>query len=66
MCFESFSRYVGPFMSKKERVDALGDQPKKFKNVFVKNFGDAIDEAELREMFTKFGPISSAVVMKDG
>jgi len=58
--------YVGPFMSKKERVDALGDQPKKFKNVFVKNFGDAIDEAELREMFTKFGPISSVVVMKDG
>jgi len=58
--------YVGKFMSKKERVDATGDQPKKFKNVFVKNFGDVIDETELREMFTKYGPISSAVIMIDG
>lgn len=58
--------YVGPFMSKKERVDALGDQPKKFKNVFVKNFGESIDEDELKEMFTSFGPITSAIVMRDG
>lgn len=57
--------YVGPFMSKKERVDVMGDQPKKFKNVFVKNFGDVIDEGELKEMFIKYGPISSVVIMTD-
>ena len=52
-------------MSKKERVDAGGDQPKRYKNVFVKNFGDAIDSTELQEMFSKFGPISSVIVMMD-
>ena len=52
-------------MSKKERVDVMGDQPKKFKNVFVKNFGDVIDEGELREMFIKYGPINSVVIMTD-
>ena len=56
---------MGPFKSKKDRVDIAGDQPKRFKNVFVKNFGDLIDESELQEMFVKFGEITSAVIILD-
>ena len=52
-------------MSKKERLEKLGDQAKKFKNVFIKNFGDALDEDGLREMFKKHGEITSCVVMSD-
>ena len=52
-------------MSKKERLEKLGDQAKKFKNVFIKNFGDALDVDSLREMFTKHGDITSCVVMSD-
>jgi len=57
--------YVGPFMSRKERVDKAGDQPKRFNNVFVKNFADLLDESELSEIFSKFGDITSAVIMRD-
>lgn len=57
--------FVGEFMSKKERLEKLGDQAKKFKNVFIKNFGDALDADSLREMFTKHGDITSCVVMSD-
>lgn len=57
--------FVGEFMSKRERVDKIGDQQKKYKNVFVKNFGSECDEAKLEEMFAEFGPITSCVVMKD-
>jgi len=52
-------------MSKRERVDKIGDQQKKYKNVFVKNFGSECDEAKLELMFAEFGPITSCVVMKD-
>ena len=50
-------------MSKKERLEKLGDQAKKFKNVFIKNFGDALNEESLREMFLKHGEITSCVIM---
>lgn len=57
--------FVGEFMSKKERLEKLGDQAKKFKNVFIKNFGDALNEETLGEMFKKHGDITSCVVMSD-
>jgi len=57
--------FVGEFMSKKERLEKLGDQAKKFKNVFIKNFGEALNEETLREMFCKHGEITSCVVMAD-
>lgn len=52
-------------MSKKERLEKLGDQAKKFKNVFIKNFGDSFNDETLREMFLKHGEITSCVVMAD-
>lgn len=58
--------FVGEFMSKRERLDKIGDQNKKFKNVFIKNFGESIEtEEKLIEMFEKFGSITSAVIMRD-
>lgn len=56
--------FVGEFMSKRERVEKMGDQRKKFKNVFVKNFGDSLDDDKLRELFETCGEITSAVAMK--
>jgi len=52
-------------MSKKERLEKLGDQAKKYKNVFVKNFGEALNEESLAEMFKQYGEITSCVVMND-
>ena len=52
-------------MSKRERHEKLGDQAKKFKNVFIKNFGDALNEEKLRELFSKYGEITSCVVMSN-
>jgi len=57
--------FVGNFMTKRERVEKLGDQAKKFKNVFVKNFADTLDDDKLEEMFSKHGEVKSAVVMKN-
>lgn len=57
--------FVGEFMSKRERLEKLGDQAKKFKNVFVKNFGDTLDHDKLIEMFSKHGEITSCVIMND-
>jgi len=57
--------FVGEFMSKKERLEKLGDQAKKYKNVFVKNFGETLNEESLAEMFKAHGEITSCVVMSD-
>ena len=60
----SFLRYVGKFIARKERMKELGHHTR-FTNVFVKNFGDDFTEDQLRETFSAFGMIVSAVVMKD-
>jgi polyadenylate-binding protein len=57
--------FVGEFMSKRERHEKIGDQQKKFKNVFVKNFGTEYDIEKLAEKFERFGEITSCVVMMD-
>lgn len=56
--------YVGRFMTRSQRTEAYGSTNKRFTNVFVKNFGDTIEDTKLREMFEKFGEITSAVVAK--
>ncbi|CAF0754287.1 unnamed protein product [Rotaria sordida] len=55
--------YVGRFMSRNQRADAGG--PRKFTNIFVKNFGDQLDEEKLRELFSKHGKITSCKVVND-
>jgi len=38
---------------------------KKFTNVYVKNFGEQMDDNVFRDMFEKYGEITSAVVSRD-
>lgn len=52
--------FVGRFMSRNQRVDVGGSR--KYTNVFVKNFGDQLDEEKLRDLFSKYGKITSCKV----
>ncbi|CAF0814137.1 unnamed protein product [Adineta ricciae] len=55
--------FVGRFVSRSQRS---GEGPeRKFTNIFIKNFGDQLDEEKLRELFSKFGKISSCKVEID-
>ncbi len=49
-------------MSRKERLEQLGDKAKNFTNVYIKNFGDELTEGKLRDMFEVYGKIVSARV----
>lgn len=57
--------YVGKFQPRAARLREMGEAAHRFTNVFVKNFGDKFDDAKFRALFEKYGPITSAVVMKD-
>lgn len=57
--------YVGRFLSKSQRSEVYSEANRKFTNVFVKNFGEQMDDDKLREMFEKYGDITSAVVARD-
>jgi polyadenylate-binding protein len=55
--------YVGRFISRNQRDDVSG--PRKYTNIFIKNFGDQLDEEKLRELFSKHGKILSFKVNKE-
>ncbi|KAM6903994.1 polyadenylate-binding protein 1A-like [Lycodopsis pacificus] len=57
--------FVGRFKSRKEREAELGARAKEFTNVYVKNFGEDIDEEKLRDVFSKYGNAMSIRVMSD-
>lgn len=48
-------RFVGRFKSRKEREAELGAKAKEFTNVYIKNFGDDMDDERLKELFDKYG-----------
>lgn len=52
--------FVGPFIARGLRGDTSGHR--KFTNVFVKNFGDQLDDEKLREIFAPYGTIASCTV----
>jgi len=55
--------FVGPFVTKKERL--ASNSTKKYTNVYIKNVNEEIDEEGLKTMFSKYGPVQSAIVMRD-
>lgn len=56
--------YVGRFLRKQERENSVDKL--KFNNVFVKNLSESTTEDDLQKLFGEYGPITSAVVMKEG
>ncbi|XP_006238863.1 polyadenylate-binding protein 4 isoform X6 [Rattus norvegicus] len=57
--------FVGRFKSRKEREAELGAKAKEFTNVYIKNFGEEVDDENLRELFSQFGKTLSVKVMRD-
>uniref|UniRef100_A0A672JDH8 Polyadenylate-binding protein n=1 Tax=Salarias fasciatus TaxID=181472 RepID=A0A672JDH8_SALFA len=57
--------FVGRFKSRKEREAELGAKAKEFTNVYIKNFGDDMDDDKLKELFDKYGKTLSVKVMTD-
>ncbi|KAL3651754.1 poly(A) binding protein Pab2 [Castilleja foliolosa] len=55
--------YVGQFLRKQEREMSVDKT--RFTNVFVKNMSESITDDDLQKTFGEFGPIMSAVVMRD-
>ncbi|ODN00330.1 Polyadenylate-binding protein 1 [Orchesella cincta] len=57
--------YVGKFIPRKEREKELGEKAKRFTNVYIKNFPDAISDDKLKDMFELYGVITSCKIMQD-
>lgn len=55
--------FVGRFIPHKEREKELGEKAKLFTNVYVKNFPEDFTDELLRQMFEKYGTITSHKVM---
>jgi len=55
--------FVGRFMSRTQRHET--GVPRKFTNIFIKNFGDQLDEEKLVELFSKYGKITSSKLEVD-
>ncbi|KAK1801583.1 hypothetical protein P4O66_004544 [Electrophorus voltai] len=55
--------FIGHFKSRKEREAEMGARG--FTNVYIKNFGEDMDNDKLKEIFSKFGQTLSTRVMTD-
>jgi len=55
--------YVGLFIRRQERDRASGTS--KFSNVYVKNLSETTTDEDLERVFSSYGPVTSAVVMRD-
>lgn len=52
---------MGRFKSRKEREAELGAKAKEFTNVYIKNFGDDMDDERLKELFDKYGKMNRSM-----
>ncbi|GAB1291094.1 Polyadenylate-binding protein [Apodemus speciosus] len=57
--------FVGRFKSRQEREAELGAKAKEFTNIYIKNFGEEVDDGNLKELFSQFGKTLSVKVMRD-
>ncbi|XP_068736959.1 polyadenylate-binding protein 1A-like [Montipora capricornis] len=57
--------FATKWMSRRERLEKLGNLPKKFTNVYVKNFGEDMDDERFKELADKFGKVLSLKVEVD-
>ena len=56
---------MGRFKSRKEREAELGAKAKELSNVYIKNFGEKVDDENLKELFSQFSKTLSVKVMRD-
>lgn len=54
--------FVGPFLKKNERSSNKEDR---FTNVYIKNFPESWTEKTIETMFSAYGKVTSAVVLRD-
>ncbi|XP_069810181.1 embryonic polyadenylate-binding protein isoform X1 [Dendropsophus ebraccatus] len=57
--------FVGNFKSRRERELEYGAKVMEFTNVYIKNFGEDMDDVRLKEIFSAFGNTLSVKVMMD-
>ena len=43
--------FVGKFLTRSERMKKMGERVRLFTNIYIKNFGDKLDEEKLKVMF---------------
>jgi polyadenylate-binding protein len=58
-------RFVGHHVPRKERQAKIEELRAKFTNVYVKNLDTEVTDDEFTAMFTKYGPVTSALISKD-
>lgn len=56
--------FVGPFIPKKER-DRATEGKRKFTNLYIKHIREDVSDDQLKELFGKFGAISSVYLQRD-
>ncbi|KAJ1673757.1 Protein phosphatase PP2A regulatory subunit B, partial [Spiromyces aspiralis] len=57
--------FVGPHIPRSERLSKLEEKLARFTNVFVKNIDTEVTLDQFRELFSKYGAITSAVIATD-
>ncbi|KAJ9253269.1 hypothetical protein DTO207G8_4276 [Paecilomyces variotii] len=57
--------YVGHHIAKKDRQSKFEEMKANFTNVYVKNLDPETTDEEFRELFSKYGDITSATVSRD-
>ncbi|KAF7282003.1 hypothetical protein GWI33_003667 [Rhynchophorus ferrugineus] len=56
--------YVGKFIPRIEREKSLGEKAKQFTNIYVKNFGSYMSDDKFRDLFSRFGSVTSSLVVR--
>lgn len=57
--------YVGHHIAKKDRQSKFEEMKANFTNVYVKNIDHEVTDEEFRDLFAKFGDITSASISRD-
>jgi polyadenylate-binding protein len=57
--------FVGRFKTRQDREAELRNKAREFTNVYIKNFGDDMDDERLKGVFSKYGKTLSVKVMTD-
>ncbi|XP_006870870.1 PREDICTED: polyadenylate-binding protein 4-like [Chrysochloris asiatica] len=63
--FKNCKVFVSRFKSRKDREAELRNKVNEFTNVYIKNFGNDMDDRRLKEIFSKYGKTLSVKVMTD-